>query len=358
MKIKEFQDELKKKKIDFALFFSLDFSKLNSNLVYFSQYSDIGALVIARKKAFLIVPRMEYEKAKNSRIKKVYIWNKKRLFEAVLEKLRKNKIKTKNIGIDKRTITLENYSALKKVFRKSRIVNINEICSKLREVKTKEEIRIIRKCCKITDNILKKCLDNFKKFKKESEAAAFLENETNKQGYAMAFKPIVASGKNSSQPHYESKNIKLRKGFCVIDFGIRYKGYCSDITRTIYIGKPSLKEREIYYLLLNIQNAAIKKIKAGEKCSELYGFVKNNLKQYKKYFIHGLGHGFGIEIHERPNLKDKLKDKLKENSVFTIEPGIYFPKKFGIRIEDDVLLTKKVELLTKTKKDLLIIKLK
>ena len=355
MRTKEFQDKLKKKKIDFALFFNLDFSKLNPNLFYFSQYADIGALIIARKKAFLIVPKMEYEKAKNSRIKKVYIWNKKRLFEAVLEKLKKNKIKTKSLGIDKRTTTLEDYSALKKVFRKSRIVNINKICSELRQVKTKEEIRIIRKCCKITDNILKRCLDNFKKFKKESEATAFLENETNKQGGGVAFKPIVASGKNSSQPHYESKNIKLRKGFCVIDFGIRYKGYCSDITRTIYIGKPSLKEREIYYLLLNIQNAVIKKIKLDEKCSELYIFVKNNLKQYKKYFIHGLGHGIGVEVHERPNLKDKLKDRLKKESIFTIEPGIYFPKKFGIRIEDDVLLTKKAEVLTKTKKDLLTI---
>lgn len=355
MKIKEFQNELKKKKIDFALFFSPGFSRLDPNLVYFSQYFDVGSLVIARKKAFLIVPRMEYEKAKNSRIKKIYIWNKKRLFEAVLEKLKKNKIKTRKIGINKRRVTLEDYSALKKVFRKSRIVDINGICSKLREVKTKEEIKIIRKCCKITDNILKKCLDNFKKFEKESEAAAFLENEVNKQGCTAAFKPIVASGKNSSQPHYEPRNIKLRKGFCVIDFGIRYKGYCSDITRTIYIGKPSLKEREIYYLLLNIQNAAIKKIKAGEQCSGLYGFVRNNLKQYKRYFIHGLGHGIGIEVHERPNLKDKLKDKLKENSVFTVEPGIYFPKKFGIRIEDDILLTKKAELLTKTKKDLLII---
>jgi len=298
---------------------------------------------------------MEYEKAKNSRIKKVYSWDKKRLFENVLEKLKKNKIKIRCIGIDKRTTTLEDYSALKKVFRKSRIVKINEICFKLREVKTKEEIKIIRKCCKITDHILRRCLNNFKKFKKEGEAVAFLENETNKQGCELAFKPIVASGKNSSQPHYESKNTKLRKGFCVIDFGIKYKGYCSDITRTIYMGKPSLREREIYYLLLNIQNAAIKKIKLNEKCSEIYMFVKNNLKQYKKYFIHGLGHGIGIEVHERPNLKDNIKDRFKENSVFTIEPGIYFPKKFGIRIEDDVLLTKKVEVLTKTKKDLLII---
>lgn len=355
MKIKEFQCILEKKKIDFALFYNLDFSRLNPNLFYFSQYADIGALVIARKKAFLIVPRMEYEKAKKSRIKKVYIWNKKRLFETILEKLKKNKIKTRNIGIDKTTTTLNEHLALKKVFRKSKVTDVNKICSELRETKTKEEIRIIRKSCKITDNILKKCLDNFKKFKKESEAAAFLENETNKRGCEVAFKPIVASGKNSSLPHYMPGNIKLKNGFCVIDFGIKYKGYCSDITRTIYIGKPSLKEKEMYYLLLNIQNAAIKKIKVNGKCSELYNFVKKSLNQYKKYFIHGLGHGFGVEIHEMPNLKDKLKDKFKENSVFTIEPGIYFPKKFGIRIEDDVLLTKKVEVLTKIKKDLLMI---
>jgi len=182
-----------------------------------------------------------------------------------------------------------------------------------------------------------------------------LENETKKSGYELAFNPVVASGKNAAVPHHAPENIKLKKGFCVIDFGIKYKGYCSDATRTIYIGRPKEKEIRLYNFLLRMQKDAIKNAKIGKKCSDLYNKVNEDLKEYKKYFTHGLGHGIGIDVHELPNLTEKSKDILKRGMAFTIEPGIYFKNQLGIRIEDDILLTKKAEILTKTKKGLMVI---
>ena len=166
---------------------------------------------------------------------------------------------------------------------------------------------------------------------------------------------IVASGSNASSPHHKPSNAKIKKGFCVIDFGVKYRGYCSDITRTVYAGRPSLKEKEIYNSLLKIQEEAINLAKNNKKCSELYDFVNESLGKYKKYFTHGLGHGVGVEIHEMPNLTLNSKDRIKDGMAFTIEPGIYISGKFGIRIEDTILFKNRPIALTKTSKDLLII---
>ena len=183
-----------------------------------------------------------------------------------------------------------------------------------------------------------------------------MEYGAKKKGCEIAFPTIVASGINSSEVHHNTSNDKLKRGFCIIDFGIRHKNYCTDTSRTIYLGKPSKKEIEIYNMLLRVQEDAIRKIKPNMKCSCLHKEVKKNLGKHAKLFTHGLGHGFGIMVHELPSLIDDSKDKIKENSVFTIEPGIYF-RNFGIRIEDDVLVAKgKVEVLTRASKELTIIK--
>ena len=280
---------------------------------------------------------------------------KKRFFESIYKIIKKNKIKSGNIAIDKNNFTLNSYKHFKKQFKRIKIKDISLDCQKLREIKTGKETQFLKKSGEYADKILQKAIKNFKSFKTESEAAAFLEYETKKNGLELSFNPIVASGSNGSMPHHEPANIKIKKGFCVVDFGVKYKGYCSDITRTIYVGKISRKEQEIYNMLLSIQKNAINQIKNNKKCSELYDFVNKSLGKYKKKFIHGLGHGVGVEIHELPNLTLNSKDKIKNNMVFTIEPGIYFPKRFGIRIEDTVLFKDKPIVLTKTSKDLLII---
>ncbi len=345
--------KLKNKKIDLVLLLNLDSLNYNPNMLYFTDYKGIGAFLIPKdKKPFLMAPKMEVERAKKT-FKKVYPLDKKKLFDSLKGILKRKKIKFKVLGIDYTSINVNIFKSLKKEFKKVRIKDISKELSNQRKTKAVDEINKLRKACSIADNILKNCFKNFKKFKTEHDVAFFLETETKKATCDLSFPPIVASGKNASMPHYEPQNIKLKKGFCVIDFGIKYKGYCSDITRTIYIGKPNEKEKEIYNFLLKIQNNLIKNIKINDKCEKIYNNCVKQLKNYSKYFTHGLGHGVGIEIHELPNLTPNSKDKIENNMVFTIEPGIYIPNRFGIRIEDTVLFDKKAIVLTKTKKELI-----
>lgn len=356
MKIRQFQGILWKKGIDAAIFYNSEFPRINPNIVYFSGYNGLGVLVVPKnKEPFLIAPDMEFQKAKNSMVKKVYTMQKKRFFESVADVFKKNKIKAKNVAIDKNNFTLNSFKHFRKSFKKSRFEDIGTDCIKLREIKTDKEIEYLKTSCSYADKIIQKTINNFRDFRAESRASAFLEYEAKKLGLEMSFNPIVASGSNGSMPHHEPRNEKIKKGFCVIDFGVKYKGYCSDITRTIYIGKPRKEEINMYWSLLKIQNEAINQVKESKKCSELYDFAVKSLGKYKKYFTHGLGHGVGVEIHEMPNLSLNSKDKIQNNMVFTIEPGVYFPKKFGIRIEDTILFKNKVDVLTKTTKEIVII---
>ncbi|MBW2979944.1 Xaa-Pro peptidase family protein [Candidatus Woesearchaeota archaeon] len=356
MRLNQFKAELAKKGVDFAVFLNLDTTRLDSNLFYFSGFEGIGALIIPKnKRPFLVAPLLDYERAKKCGMKVYAPKKKKRLLEYIATIVKKNRIRLKKIGIDKGSLTLREHKALKKYFRKSKTVDVSGICFELREFKKEGELKNIKKACAISDNILKKCFGQFKRFKTESEVAAFLEFETKKLGCELAFKPIVASGHAGSMSHYVPENIKLRKGFCVIDFGVKYKGYCSDTTRTIFIGKPAKRDIEIYEFLLKIQMDAIKRVKTDMVGGDAFKFVNDSLGRYSKNFIHGLGHGLGVDIHELPNLREDSKDKLKNGMVFTIEPGIYFEKRFGIRIEDTVYLENKALVLTKIPKKMVII---
>ena len=355
MKEKELRGILESKGLDLAIFYSLGMEP-NPNVVYLSQYYGSGMVILPRKgNPLLIVPKMEYERAKTSNIKSVYAMDRKRFFESAREITRKRGIRGRKIGIDGSAFTINAYKSFRKSFRGAKPKDISLDLLKLRETKTQKEIAILKKSCNYASKILEKTIKNFRDFRTESEAAAFLEYEAKKLGLQLSFPPIVASGRNGSMPHYEPKNIKLNKGFCVLDYGVKYKGYCSDITRTIYLGKPNKKEKEVYNLLLNVQTDIIKNIKLNDKCSKIFEKCVDGLGQYSKYFIHGLGHGIGTQIHELPNLNSGSKDVMQKNSVFTIEPGIYLPKKFGIRIEDSILMAKKPILLTKVKKDLIVV---
>lgn len=352
-KIKEFQEVLKKRKIDLFLAANWDFNRIDYDMSYFSGYGGAGVLVIPKnKKPFLIVSKFEAKRAKQGGLNVYSPTKSKRLSEFTKEKLEQNKIKWKRVGVNKEEFTLLLKDVFKKSLKKSKFVDLMKELYQIREQKTDKEIDIIKKGCNISDDILEKCFKNFKMFKTEAEVKAFLEYEARKKGCELAFPTIVASGENSSKAHHSTEDIKLKKGFCVIDFGIKYMNYCTDTTRTVYLGKPSKKEIEMYNFLLNVQKNAIKNVKLNVKCAKLFEQVKKDLGKHSKYFTHGLGHGFGVKIHESPTISEKSKHKIKENSVFTIEPGIYF-KDFGIRIEDDVLVTKnKVEVLTKIGKDL------
>ena len=173
------------------------------------------------------------------------------------------------------------------------------------QVKTKDEIMKIKKACKATDAIFSKIIKNFK-FKTEIELRDFILAEIKKRGLKTSFPPIVSSGKRAgNEIHPKSTDNKL-SGFVIIDFGVIYEKYMSDMTRTIFVGTPSKIEKEIYNLLLKSEELGIIIATPGIYCADVDEIVRNSLGTYKKYFIHMLGHGVGTKIHEEPKLYYKL----------------------------------------------------
>ncbi len=221
-------------------------------------------------------------------------------------------------------------------------------------IKTPKEITYLKKAAELTVKAYNQTVNNIKKgnFQTEKDIKLYLQEFVSKHKTKFSFPPIIATSKNTKNPHHPTSNKKLTKGFLLIDFGISYKNYCSDMTRMLYLGKPTKKEKEIYNLLLTIQEQTIKNLKPNKKTNELEKQARKSLGRYSRYFIHSLGHGVGTKIHEPPSFKLKSKDTIKKNQVFTIEPGLYF-KNFGLRIEDTILMKNKPIILTKSSKKLI-----
>jgi len=356
MTIKRLQQIITKNKIDLILLMNTSLNKLDPNLFYFTGINlEFAILAIHKKKSpCLYVAEFELPRIKlSSKIKRVKALDKKEPFKQIIQDFKA----CKTIATNNNIISVNELRSIKKKIKKKKFKDISKQLQQLRRQKNNDELANIKKACSITDKIIKDYIKNFKKFKTEKQAQTYLKEKTEENNCELAFPPIVASGKNSAFPHHIPNNKKINKGFIIIDFGVKYKGYCSDITRTIYLGKPNKDEIENYDKILNTQIEAIKNIKPGIKCSNLYDSA---LKQLGPTFTHGLGHGIGINIHELPNLKPKQPkkedEKLDEKMVFTIEPGIYIKNKYGIRIEDDIaIINKKPVVLTKTPKNLKII---
>lgn len=209
-------------------------------------------------------------------------------------------------------------------------------------VKSDAELEVIKKACEIAERALKNTLPVIKKGVTELEVAARLEYEMKVSGASSpSFQTIVAFGKNAAVPHHESDGTKLSDNKAVlIDFGAKYKGYCSDMTRTFFYGKADSEFKKAYSATLEAHNLAAENIRAGMTGVEADGIARGALKKagFGEYFTHGLGHGVGVKIHEEPRLSKKSDKTLKNGNVFSIEPGVYLNDKFGIRIEDTVCL--------------------
>lgn len=210
------------------------------------------------------------------------------------------------------------------------------------KIKSDEELKNIKKACAIAEASLKCVLPLIKEGISELELAAALEAEFKKHGASNpSFETIVAFGKNAAVPHHETGSTRLKNNECVlIDFGCLYKGYCSDMTRTFFYGKPDKQFKKAYEAVLTAHLAAEKGIYAGIECVAADKIARDILEEmgYGKYFTHSLGHGIGVNIHEPPALSPKGKGTLENRMVFSIEPGVYLDGKFGIRIENTVTL--------------------
>ncbi len=202
------------------------------------------------------------------------------------------------------------------------------------------KLKSIKSACKITDLVFSRLVKSMPLFETEREVALFIKTEFLSMGLHLAFEPIVGSVPGGAEPHHKPQRVPLKRGFCVIDMGVRVNGYCSDMTRTVFFGTPTTAERELYNLVLASQQKAVKKLKSGARGVDLWKISFAALGSHKKRFIHGLGHGLGKHIHTNPFLKKKSSHILREGDIVTVEPGVYFKNRFGIRVEDDFLVTK------------------
>ena len=267
-------------------------------------------------------------------------------------------IDCENVGFEENYVTYANYE---NIIRKYRIRNIEEtdqIIEKERMIKDEREISYIKKACEITDKCFQYLLSYIKIGMTERQVAFeidkfFLDNGADGE----AFETIVASGENSSKPHAIPSNKIIRFGDPItIDFGAKYKGYCADMTRTIFAGEVSDELQKLYNYILKNQLRATKDIKEGVSSKMIARSVENDFYLYNYALIHALGHGVGLNVHELPILSHNSQSILKENMIVTNEPGIYLPGKYGIRIEDTILVGKlESEVLTKSSKEILVV---
>jgi Xaa-Pro aminopeptidase len=239
------------------------------------------------------------------------------------------------------SVSMADFEQLRKTV-KARLRTTAGIIETARSIKDQSEIAAIKSAAAISTKALEQTLPYIKPGVTESELAGMLDFQIRKLGARNSFDTIVAFGPNGSRPHHQPAKRKLRKKDAVlIDFGARYRGYCSDITRCFVIGGMTAFYKKVYDIVEQAQAAAIKTIKPGVKITQVDAAARQVIdKAGLPVYGHGTGHGFGLEIHESPFLKADAKGKLKAGQVITIEPGIYVPGKLGVRIEDDILVTK------------------
>ncbi len=264
--------------------------------------------------------------------------------------------KYKKIGFEKEDLKYGEYEYLKKYLKGKLIPNAGFV-EDLRKIKDREEIERIKKAATITDKTFYSILKIIKPGLTEKYIQRkIIEIMEDFGAEGVSFEPIVASGKNSAEIHHQTSNKKIKNNeILLIDMGARYKGYCSDFTRTVFIGRATQKIKKLYNLVLETQERAIKNCKVNGEIKKLYEDAVLNFKKYKedKYFTHSLGHGVGINIHEFPNLGSIDQGNFKNKMVFTIEPGLYHKNFGGIRIEDLCLMDKKCKILSKATKKLI-----
>lgn len=315
------------------------------NICYFTGFhSSNGYLIVTGEKAVFLTDSRYIEAAKCKiktcdeilEIKKISA----ELYDVI-----------KSLGItelclESERITVARYNTLCKMFDFVSLdcsSNLDDEICKIRAVKSADEIQKILKAQKIAERAFEYILTVISTEKTEKEIALELDYFMLKNGAdALSFETIAVAGKNSSKPHGVPGDYKIQSGdFITMDFGAVTDFYHSDMTRTVAVGEVSTKQTEVYETVLNAQKAGLEAIKPGAVCKDVDKVARDIIssKGYGAYFGHGLGHGVGVEIHEFPSLNPSSDTVLTQGHIVTVEPGIYLPGEFGVRIEDMALIT-------------------
>ena len=291
-----------------------------------------------------IVPKLYEEQVrKTSWIKNVRVWTEgSKMTTQLKESLEDYRLLDADIAIPDR-LWLRHYRLLLEVAPKARFKFTSELLGRMRMIKSQQEIELMMKAANLTEEALEAVIPECREGMKEFELAARLEYEMRSKGAeGTAFETIIASGPNSSLPHYSSGDRKIiYDDLVTIDVGARFGRYCSDFTRTVAIGKPNSKMKQIHSIVLKAQKEALNAVRPNVTAEAIDIVAKRIIKEegYGEYFLHRTGHGVGLDIHELPYISEGNQFKLEPGMTFSIEPGIYLPGEFGVRIEDVVVVT-------------------
>ncbi len=337
----------------------------NSNRLYASGFkSSAGFMLVSKEKSELYLDsrycemaKIDKEKGKLQPETEIYLIEKKRR-EYIRDFCEKYKIKT--LLCEERSLTVYEYKQLEsEVNEFCKLSGMGTIIEDCRISKDDEEIAKIKAAQKITDKAFSHILGFITPDVTETDIALELECFMRRSGAdSVAFETICVSGAKSSLPHGKPENVKVGKGFLTLDFGARVDGYCSDMTRTVCIGKPNDDMKRVYNTVVEAQNKAFSEIFAGVTGKRVDSAARDFIYSsgYKGCFGHSLGHSLGIDIHESPNFSQNCDIEIPKGAVLSVEPGIYLEGKFGVRIEDIVKISDfGYENLTESTKELIII---
>ena len=327
------------------------------NIKYLTKIEAEGMLLITRKENIFITDGryMEYVSSIITPFDDIVVDDQKNISKDEYENFF---LFCENVGFEEGYLTYKKYKEYIRKFKINNFVEAEEILIGLRLIKDDEEIVSIKKACEITDNCFEMLKSYIKPGLTEKQIAKKIHEYYMQNSEGESFPTIVASGENSSKPHAVPTDRKIKDvDIITIDMGCIVNGYCSDMTRTIFIGEVSKEQLEIYNLVLENQKKALNQIRDGANIKSIAKSVESDFNLNGQTQIHSLGHGVGLEIHEAPIIGMKNDTPLKENMVITDEPGIYIAGNFGVRIEDTVLVTKKGSItLTESDKECIILK--
>jgi Xaa-Pro aminopeptidase len=315
------------------------------NFTYFSglstnDFHSNWLLLEKNKKPLVLCSSLEkVEKADSKRVRSQTIHSEKQVRE-----LLQKKVKNKRIGLDYSFYPHSSFLKLKGILKPKKIVDITKEVGEARETKTKEEIRNIQNACRITEETLERVPDFVKPGKTEEQVALELEFDARKNGgEKLAFPTIVGFGKNAVVPHHSTGKTRIQKGnYLLVDFGIKYRHYSADISRTFFVGRPSEEQQWNYWVVWYSQELAFQQIRPGREAFQPFRAANEFLKKsFGQSLPHALGHGLGIEEHDWPQRMAPNENwRFKPEMVLTIEPAVYLKNRFGIRLEDDVRVTR------------------
>lgn len=345
--------ELRSRKLDCLLVTHIP------NWFYLTGFTgESGALVVWNGGAALITDGRFTIQAKEQMSGVQVQLQKGALFASVGEFLRGKGFR--RVGFDPEQVTVAQLEALQKAAgSRCRLTEASGVVEGLRMRKSTAELAQMRRAARLADAVMEKALQLVRPGVRENEIAAEVEYQMRKLGASgPSFETIVASGRRAALPHARPTSKRLRKNeLVVLDLGVILGHYCSDMTRTVFVGKAPRRVREWYQAVLDAQQAAVDRVAQGVSCGQVDAAARQLLatRNLDSFFVHSTGHGLGLEVHESPRVGKGQTTRLEAGNVITIEPGVYVESVGGIRIEDDVavLAGGKKEVLTRTSRDLI-----